>query len=213
VLIRLFEPKDLPALRHICCETADNGRPVESFFLDRSLIADFWTDYYAGYEPGSIWVAEKDGQVIGYLTGCLDEKKFMRTMARRVLPSIIKKNIFRSFIWTPFFLKFVFSNFVAAARRYHKARVSDFRPQGHFHINLLPESRGEHAGGMLIERFKAQAKAARVQGFRIGVREDNAGGREFFEKLGFRAVDRRFAFRIPGRPPTDYFALVYDLPL
>lgn len=213
MLIRSFEPKDIPHLRRICCETADNGRPVESIFPDRELIADFWTDYYIRYEPGSLWIAEKDNVVIGYLTGCLNEKRFMRVMTCRILPGIIKKNFHRAIFWTPFFMKFIFSNAVAAVRRYHKSCVSHFNPQGHFHINLMPEARGEHAGQMLIERFKTQAKAAHVQGLRIGVREDNAGGRIFFEKMGFKAVDRRFAFRIPGHPPTDFFAFVYDLPL
>ena len=68
VNIRLYESRDRAAVRRICCETADNGGPVEGFFRDRELVADLVTRYYTDFEPESCWVAE----VAGAMSACSD---------------------------------------------------------------------------------------------------------------------------------------------
>ena len=79
---------------------------------------------------------------------------------------------------------------------------------GHLHINLNAGTR-QGAGRALIERFCAAGMSRGLKGIRIGVREDNASGRAFFEKLGFQFLNRRFGFRAPGSPPRDYFVIEY----
>src|SRR3989442_159990 len=44
--VRLYEPRDRAAVREICCDTADSGEPVETFFPDREGFADVLTRYY-----------------------------------------------------------------------------------------------------------------------------------------------------------------------
>ena len=75
LLIRVYRPDDRDAVRTVACDTADRGEPVEGFFRDREVFADLLTRYYTDWEPQSLWVAEAEGRVIGYLTGCLDTRR------------------------------------------------------------------------------------------------------------------------------------------
>jgi hypothetical protein len=50
VVIRPSEQRDREAVREICCDTADGGERVESFFPDREVFADLLTLYYTDYE-------------------------------------------------------------------------------------------------------------------------------------------------------------------
>lgn len=82
-------------IRQIACDTADMGEPVENFFGDREVVGDLLTRYYTDYESESLWVAEYEGKVIGYLTGCLDTHRYFRIMGFCLLPQIIIKSILR----------------------------------------------------------------------------------------------------------------------
>ncbi|MCA1808961.1 MAG: hypothetical protein LC725_05870 [Lentisphaerae bacterium] len=85
-LIRQYLPGDRPAVRRISYDTADAGRPADGFFPDRELLADLLTGYYTDYEPESLWVAEEQGRVVGYLAGALDTGRVRRIMAWRLIP-------------------------------------------------------------------------------------------------------------------------------
>ena len=50
VVIRGFQAADREAVRAICCDTADRGRPIERFFSDRSFAGkNQW--YFEGSLP------------------------------------------------------------------------------------------------------------------------------------------------------------------
>ena len=87
--IRPYRQADRHAVRAIVCDTAERGGPVERFFHDREVFADLLTRYYTDWEPGSLWVAERDAWVVGYLTGCLDTRRYHRVMAWRIIPMAV----------------------------------------------------------------------------------------------------------------------------
>jgi len=95
IIIRSYESQDREMIRQIACDTADMGEPVENFFGDREVVGDLLTRYYTDYESESLWVAEYEGKVIGYLTGCLDTHRYFRIMGFCLLPQIIIKSILR----------------------------------------------------------------------------------------------------------------------
>src|SRR5436305_5123860 len=68
----------------------------------------------------------------------------------------------------------------------------------HLHVNLLPEARRRAVGRRLVESFLAEAARRGLPGVRATVLADNAGGRRFFERLGFRPLARLPAFRPPA---------------
>ncbi|MDP3143475.1 MAG: GNAT family acetyltransferase, partial [Candidatus Omnitrophota bacterium] len=65
--IRHFKPADRDAVRKICCDTAFMGEPAENFFDDRKIFADVAISYYTDYEPESLFIAENEQEIIGYL--------------------------------------------------------------------------------------------------------------------------------------------------
>ena len=187
--IRPFEPRDREAVRTICCDTADRGEPVENFFPDREVFADLLTAYYTDYEPESGWVGEQAGQVVGYLTGCLDTRRFIRVMAFSLVPRLVIKGIRREVMKYPQAKQFIRSSFGLWLRGPRKSVHLDTYPS-HLHINLKSGARARGLGRELVTRFLDEAKAAGSCGVHANVREDSERSRHFFERLGFSAAGR-----------------------
>jgi ribosomal protein S18 acetylase RimI-like enzyme len=194
VIIRPFKPGDRAAVREICCNTADAGEPCESFFPDREVLADLVTRYYTDIAPQSSWVAVCDGKVVGYLTGSLDS----RIPWWRIVPATLVKAMGRGLFWQPQFRRLVSLNWRDWLRGAGRVALEDY--PAHFHINLRPEARGQQAGDRLVEKFFEQMRAAGTKGVHVGVSEVNAGGRKFFERLGFAELARCGRYRHPASP-------------
>jgi ribosomal protein S18 acetylase RimI-like enzyme len=189
VRIRPYEPRDRDAVRTICCDTADRGEPVESFFPDREVFADLLTAYYTDFEPESGWVGERGGEVVGYITGCLDTRRFTRIMALSIAPRLLIKVIRREVLKYPQAKAFIRSN-LRLWFRGQKKNVSFEEYPSHLHINLRHGARARGLGCDLVTRFLVQAKAAGSCGVHANVREDSDRARKFFENLGFQAAGR-----------------------
>lgn len=195
ILIHPYRPADREAVRRICCDTADCGRPVESFFPDREVFADLITLYYTDYEPGSSWVAEQGGAVAGYLNGCLETRRFSRTMTLRIMPRLWLKSLRRGTLWHPQVRMLAWRS-LGIWIRYGAGRSVDVSVfPSHLHVNLAADVRAHGIGHRLVERFCEQARAAGSAGIHANVREDNEAGRRFFERQGFRALFRRAVMR------------------
>ncbi len=186
--IRNYQPADRSAVREIACDTADAGEPVERFFHDRRTISDVLTLYYTDYEPGSLWVAECDGRVVGYLTGCLDTRRQERVTRKRILPKAISGAIARGVLWhaEAWRLLASFAGTVILGGFPHP--IDLVRYPAHLHINVRKGFRGGRLGPQLVEAFKQQVEHAGVRGIHVVTRGDNAGGRRFFEKMGFKLL-------------------------
>ncbi len=186
--IRRYQPADRPAVRQIACDTADAGKPVEGFFRDRETVADVVTRYYTDYEPGSLWVAECDGQIVGYLTGCLDTRKQERVTRKQILPKAIVGAIARGVLWhtDAWHLLAAFAGTVILGGFPHPIDLIAY--PAHLHINIREGFRGGGLGPQLVEAFRQQASRAGVRGIHVVTRGDNAGGRGFFEKMGFKLL-------------------------
>lgn len=74
--VRPYRPEDRKKIRALCCETGFFGSPIERIFIDKEWFADLNTKYYLKYEPNSCFVAESEGQLIGYTLGCAKPKKY-----------------------------------------------------------------------------------------------------------------------------------------
>ena len=203
IIVRRYEPRDRAVVREICCDTADHGEPVEHFFSDREVFADVLTRYYTDFAPTTTWVAEQDGRVVGYLTGCFATQQFLRTMATRIVPAALVKAVVRGSLWH----RFVRLNLrlPTSQRRQLLANYP-----AHFHLNLRAGHRGHGTGRQLLEKFLEQARQAGVAGIHAGVSEENAAGRRFFERAGFVAVGREDRFRTSAQPT---FTILYGLRL
>ena len=190
VLIRPYVPADRESVRHICCETADCGNPVESILPDRHLVADLMTRYYTDYEPQATWVAGSEGRVVGYLSGTVRPQRFFWINFVWVAPIAILRAIGRGVLFRRSTWRLLGAALTTWVRGGFHRRVPLRCYPCHLHINVQPEFRGQRVGQRLIERFLEQMRAARQAGVHVAVREDNPPAQRLFQRLGFTELSR-----------------------
>ncbi len=187
IRIRPYLASDRSAVRRICCDTANAGKPIETLFKERVLGADMLMNYYTDYEPQNLWVAVRENDIIGYLAGTLDARVAQKIMTRRVFPQAIARAVSRGLLWNSDFWLLLKHNLRLPHPR--RADVVDLAVYpAHLHINLTPISRGQGTGKKLLNKFFQQAAAARVPGVHVWVRSDNNLGLNFFKQEGFKEL-------------------------
>jgi len=207
--IRRYEPRDRAAVRRICCDTADAGRPVERFFPDREVIADLLTNYYMEFEPHSTFVADGGAGPVGYLTGCLNTSRYLRIVKWRIAPVALAKALVRGTFWHPQTLRLFRANIgMWLTSEYRSAPALGEYP-AHLHVNVQDGFRGQRIGQRLVEAFFERARDAGVRGVHAGVSADNLRGRHFFEELGFTEVHREPRMRKPDEPGRVLYTIIY----
>jgi ribosomal protein S18 acetylase RimI-like enzyme len=205
--IRQYEPKDRAAVREICRSTAYGG--AEEALIDPHLFVDLMIRAYTDFAAGSVWVAERRGGVVGYLAGGFDERRLQRVQAWRVVPGSVARALGRGLLWRRSLWRLLadLPGFLAEGR---KAETPDEEGYpGHLHVNLLPESRGRAVGRRLVERFLDESRRRELPGVRAVVYETNQPARRFFERLGFRPLGRRPAFKPPPEEGGREWKIVY----
>lgn len=185
VVIRPYRQSDRRAVRTIACDTAARGEPVEHFFHDREVFADLITRYYTDWESHALWIAEHEGQVVGYLTGCLDGRRYHRLMAWNILPATVIRGLWRGALLHPGTWR-LFKAALTTWRRggLRRTHLLDEYP-AHLHVNVQRGFRGQRVGERLVRQFLQQAALAGQGGVHIAVRGDNAAACRFFERHGF----------------------------
>ena len=207
--IRPYQPQDRAALRQICCDTADAGQPSENFFPDREVLADLVTKYYTECEPQSTFVAEDDGHVIGYITGCMDTNRFMSAMTWRIVPATFLKALFRGVLWHPQTVQFVRTNLGLWLRGDHRRKEAIRDYPAHLHVNIREGFRGQKLGQGLVKTFCEHARVAKASGVHASVSAENVQGRHFFEGLGFAEVHRSPRCRSQDGSGRVLYTIIY----
>jgi len=67
-LIRCYRHADRERVRQLCCDNGYLGDPIDGAFSDRNLYASIFIDPYLDQYPEWTFVAEYDGEIVGYLT-------------------------------------------------------------------------------------------------------------------------------------------------
>ncbi|PRX37849.1 hypothetical protein SAMN05216257_105186 [Meinhardsimonia xiamenensis] len=205
-LIRPLEPRDRAAVREIACRTAFRNMGAARMFEDLELHADYWTAYYTDHYPEDSRVIEQEGRVIGYFFGCPDHAHFTRVMARRIVPRVVGKALWR-----------------LATRQYkqpqtgrylrhmllHGAREAPRIPYAQYpatyHCNILREGYGQGYYTELVLDYLDRLEARGITGIHGHITEP----------AGSRGVWHRFAKEVPGvrvaafdERPTRLFEVV-----
>jgi GNAT superfamily N-acetyltransferase len=186
-IIRRYQLSDRPAVREISWDTADQGRTVDLYFHDHEAVADILTRYYTDWEPQSLWVAECEGIVVGYLTGCLDTRRCNRLMKRKIGPQVVAGAIGRGALWRAETWRLAVA-LTGTALLGGMPKVDLEQYPAHLHINLRPGFRGRGLGRQLVEQFRRQAQDHDIRGIHLVAWGDNESGRRFFEAMGFRLL-------------------------
>ena len=94
LLIRPYLSSDRQAVFRIGADTAYFGAPVEGYMDDRYAFLDAFYAYYTDLEPEHTWVACADGEVVGFLAGCVDthlhDRKFLRVILPRLAGNLLR---------------------------------------------------------------------------------------------------------------------------
>ncbi|MBI3321275.1 MAG: GNAT family N-acetyltransferase [Candidatus Omnitrophica bacterium] len=213
VVIRPYEVRDRAAIRTLACETADRGGPVERFFLDREIFADLATRYYTDDEPRASWVADHAGAVVGYLTGCLESRRYWRTMMQRIVPQTALRALAHRAVWSRKTWRLVVSSVETWRRGGFRRQIPLDRYPAHLHVNVKDGFRGQRIGFQLVEQFLAQVRAAQVGGIHVVVRSDNRPACALFKRLGF-TVWRRCPMMFPeGEAYRLHETVIYGVTL
>jgi ribosomal protein S18 acetylase RimI-like enzyme len=196
VLVRPYQPSDRARVRHICFVTGYMGEPVEWQWRDAESFSDIFTGYYTDAEPGSALVAEIDGEVRGYLLGCVDSAKAW-TPAAVVGRQVLRRGI----AFRPGTARFAWRSVGdvivdAAHKRLPPAPFEDPRWPAHLHIDLLRDARGRGVGAALLRRWLDTLRGTGVPGCHLETIAENTGAVAFFEAMGFEK--RRRPIPAPG---------------
>ncbi len=205
--IRPYEPRDREAVRAISLSTAYGGGG--DGILDGELFLDLMVRAYTDFAAGSVWVAEHEERVVGYLAGAFDERRFHRIQVRRVVPVAVARSLGRGLLWRGELWRLLadLPAFLAAGRKAESPDEAGY--PGHLHVNLTPESRGRAVGARLLESFLAEARRRRLPGVRAVVYETNGPARRFFERQGFEPLGRQPAFKPPPEDGNREWKVVY----
>ena len=184
VVVRRYVASDREAVRRICVDTGYMGDPVGWLWADRASFADLFTSWYTDHEPGSAFVADCDGRVVGYLLGCRD--------TRRVGPPtrVLRRHLRRGVLLRPGTAGVLWRSMADIARDRVRGRpvptgFVDDRWPAHLHIDLLPEARSHGVGALLIDRWIEVLDRHDIRGCHLETWAENDGAVAFFRRMGF----------------------------
>ena len=187
IIIRSFKEDDRAPLRKLCADTAFMGEPVERFCPDRELFADWACSYYTDYEPESIFVAEYENQLCGYVMGAKDESRYRKASAELSRPCL--NRALGRLLFEPSSRRLLLSlvkSFMSG--EFKRPDFSRHYP-AHLHINVDKAFRGSGIGSMLMNRFEDYLRSSKVYGARLAT--ISARANRFFQKQGFGILYRR----------------------
>jgi len=207
--IRPYKAEDRALLRKLCCDVADRGGPIEAFFPDREVAGDMLTKYFTDYESQSTFVAESDGQLIGYINGCMDNRRYGLVMFWLLIPALLIKSFKRGLFFRPEIhqlLRGVLKNW----RRIFVWRKKSFHShQGHMHIGIAGDHRGKNVGRNLVKALIEYAQGLGIVELAASVHESNKSATSFFEAQGFVVRERYAMIQIRDGKEEHYHSLLY----
>ena len=173
------------AIGELCCRTGGNGAPIAP--QRWRLFARIWIEPYEKQLPDWTYVAEADGEVIGYLTGCPDSQKFARqNFWRCTLPLLVEifMGRFRGQADARAFARRALDLTPTVERCFPsqvRRRIRSAYP-AHLHINVDARWRGSGIGRRLCQAFFADVRAQGIAGIHLYCGADPL---KFYLRLGF----------------------------
>lgn len=164
---------------------AGEGAPTASLWGHVESEAAIYLTPYMDHEPSSLFVADSDDGLVGYLTGCLDSAQFP-SESERIDRAIKEYRLALRRGPAAFFARSLVDLAVAKLRRQPlSGDFSDPRWPSHLHINVAAEARGTGAAEALLNRWFARLAEAGSPGCHLQTLVENARATRFFTRVGF----------------------------
>ncbi|MFT4310473.1 MAG: GNAT family N-acetyltransferase [Candidatus Woesearchaeota archaeon] len=153
-----YNPSYREAVEDIHFETGFLGSSMHTL-LTNNIIWKKQITYYLDQETNSIFVFFFNKKIVGYILGCLDDKKipfkhhFVLSTLTHACSSIFLPTKDRIFWFSQ--LKSLWYTLIGlSGERYFKTPPRS----DHIHINLLPEARSKGYGSTLLQTFEQYAR-------------------------------------------------------
>lgn len=201
IRIRKYNAKDQKQVQFIHWETGFIGKSMSKIYTRRKNWAKK-TNYYLLKEPESCFVAEntKNKKVVGYLFGCLDDKKhnekkeFISELIFQIVTYIFTNKKNKKFARN--LLGFTYDVVLGKNKILEVPKNS-----GHIHINILPEARAKGIGSKLLKTFFEYAKTKGVKKIHADSFQTPLNpNKNFWIKNGFKEF---------AKAPTTYWKKYY----
>jgi len=169
------------------------GSPAPEHIPDDWIWAEFWTRYFTDREPRNSWVVCRTGdeQVIGYLTGTADIRRFDRYIPF-LIPGIVLHAIRRRLLRRLASRRAIISMLrsLAAGEMSVPARVARDYPAT-MHVDLLPEARARGVAGRLYRLFVKRMRSLGATGIHAQTLSLNKAITRFCRNAGFTLAASR----------------------
>jgi GNAT superfamily N-acetyltransferase len=181
-LVRPYSSKDREAVRQIAFDTALMGESASIFFDGEDFLKDALTLYFTDYEPQHIWIAENDGEVVGYALGAVNEKVLRDVHITKIFPHLLIELLRSGILFSKKNWK-LFAGLLKAALsgEFNDPEFIDY--PAILHINLKASARGTGVGSELISVLIEDLQRRGVKGIRLATMSIEAAN--FFQKNGF----------------------------
>ncbi len=189
-MIRPYQLADREAVHRIAGDTAFLGQPIETYLDDRQHFLDLFVAYYTDHEPTYAWVAEADGQVVGYLIGCPDTARHRRILLHRILPHVLLHLLRGRYRVGRRTYRYVVRLALASLRGEFPQADHTLYP-AHLHINVAADWRGCGLGRRLMSIYLAQLREETVAGVHLETTTLNRAAVPLYRSLGFELLDAR----------------------
>lgn len=185
VSIRNFDLHDTCRVREIAWKTAFQGALPKRTQVDKNLLADLLTLYYTDLEPESIFVADVNGKVVGYIMGSINPGRFRKKTIELFLIKIAPRIVFGRYKKTIRNLPLLFFLISGVLKGERDPKMED-EYTAHLHINIEGDYRGSGLGSQLMSVWLQYLEKRKVGGVYLSTVSTNQKAILFFEKLGFR---------------------------
>ena len=170
---------------------------MEHYLSDRRIFTDLMYTYYTDYEPERLWVAVNEGQVVGFLAGCLDTRRREQIEARQVILRWLGRLLSGSYKVDRSLIHYGLRQAGVLLRR-EIPRVDLNAYPAHLHINLSEGSRGLGLGKQLMQAYLDQLKQAGVKGVYLQTTSKNVAAIGLYKRFEFILLESRLTHAWEG---------------
>jgi ribosomal protein S18 acetylase RimI-like enzyme len=175
---------DMAGVYRVCLLTADAGEDATEMYVDPDLVGHVYVGPYLAQGSGTQLVVVDEQGVAGYLLSTDDTATFDAWADEQWWPAL--RGRYRSVVDdTP---DGSIIRLIHEPDRQAPAVLEAY--PAHLHIDLLARTRGSGLGRLLIDRLLAELRQREVIGVHLGVDGRNTNAIDFYEHLGFHALER-----------------------
>lgn len=186
VFVRAYEESDRTRLNDLFARAGADS-PTGELWGHVESERSIYLDPYLDLDPASVFLAEFEDNLVGYLTGCLDSST-LPSEDERMTRAITQHRLVLHPRVMGFFARAVSDMAWAKLRRQElvSGDFADPRWPAHLHINVAPEARGTGAADALMGAWFDRLSDAGPPGCHLQTLVENTRAVRFFERMGFR---------------------------